>query len=323
MTSWPLVSAIVANWNGARDLTVCLPSVLAQDYPALEVIVVDNGSTDDSRRVVKEIGARWLALGRNVGLAGALNAGVEVAAGELLLFLNNDLRLAPDFVRNLVLPLARDAGLFAADGLQWDWEGHTRVHGRTRLVPARYGMGMPQILQDYPPKTTVTFMASAANALVRRWMFQVLGGWDDAYFIGWEDVDLFWRAWQRGWGTVFVPTAVCWHRVGGSAATTQGARIRLGGSLEGRLYFATKCLPARCAIAVWGETCGGLLRDILTCHWAKAQQKVTAVKKAFRLLSRALELRRGLYSNGQRPEAIFLVLTSSSRELPANHALRE
>lgn len=305
MTSGSTVSAIVANWNGARDLAACLPSIVAQDYPALEVIVVDNGSTDDSQEVVREVGARWLALGRNIGLAGALNAGAEMAAGEFLLFLNNDLRLAPDFVRNLVLPLARDPGLFAADGLQWDWEGRARVHGRTRLVPARHGLGMPQILQDYPSNTAVAFMASAANALVRRWMFAELGGWDDAYFIGWEDVDLFWRAWQRGWGTVFVPTAVCWHKVGSSGATTQGARIRLGGSLEGRLYFATKCLPARSAAAVWVQTLAGLLRDVATCRWGRAQQKLSSVKKAARLFRRALEHRRRLCASGEDPGTMF------------------
>src|SRR5437588_3514507 len=223
--SWPRVSVIVANWNGARDLEDCLPSVLGQDYPDFEVIVVDNGSEDDSQDVVKRLGGQWVPLGRNAGLAVALNAGAEGTTGEVLLFLNNDLRLRSDFVRNLTKPLVEDPTVFAADALQWNWQGQVRVHGRTRFIVRPTWRGFFDLVQDYPPACAPAFMASAANALVRRSMFEKLAGWDPAYFMGWEDVDLFWRAWQRGWRTVYIPNAVCWHKVGASTTTPAGAVI--------------------------------------------------------------------------------------------------
>jgi len=175
--------------------------VINQDYPNFEVIVADNGSTDNSYAIAQHLGARWLALNQNVGLAGALNAGSKVAAGDLFLFLNNDLRLRADFIRSLARPLMEDPTVFAADGLQWDWEGRVRVHGRTRVVGRSIWLGHFDLSQDYPTNCVPTFMASGANALVRRSMYEKLGGWDLAYFLGWEDVDLFWRAWQRGWRT--------------------------------------------------------------------------------------------------------------------------
>src|SRR5205807_8855656 len=112
VSSWPRVSIIVANWNGARHLEDCLPSVVGQAYPCFEVIVVDNGSMDESQQVVRQIGARWVPIGHNVGLAAALNAGAQVASGEFLLFLNNDLRLRGDFVRNQTRPLVEDPTVF-------------------------------------------------------------------------------------------------------------------------------------------------------------------------------------------------------------------
>ena len=313
MTAWPKVSAIVANWNGTRDLEDCLPSVVGQDYPEFEVIVVDNGSEDNSQEIVKRIGAQWVPLGYNAGLAAALNAGADVATGEILLFLNNDLRLRADFVRKLTRPALEDSTVFAADALQWDWDGRLRVHGRTRFIARSRWLGCIDLLQDYPTVCAPTFLASAANALVRRWMFEKLGGWDPAYVIGWEDVDLFWRAWQRGWPTVFVPDAVCWHRVGASAATPAGAAVRLRGTLEGQLYFASKCLPASGAVEVWARTCAGLVRDLGAGRWQKAREKALGINRAARSLGSALRCRRELYSTGPGPQEHLKALARLTR----------
>ena len=96
MNTKPAVSAIIVNWNGAHHLRICLPSLLSQTLTSLEIIVVDNGSKDDSVEVARELQARWLPLGENVGLAPALNRGAKAAAGDFLLFINNDMRSLQD-----------------------------------------------------------------------------------------------------------------------------------------------------------------------------------------------------------------------------------
>src|SRR5207302_745500 len=275
--------------------------------------VVDNGRTDESQQVVRQIGARWVPIGHNAGLATALNAGSQLASGEFLLFLNNDLRLRGDFVRNQTRPLVEDPTVFATDALQWDWEGRVQVHGRTSVIARSAWRGCFDLVQDSPTTCAPAYMASAANAMIRRWMFEKLGGWDSAYFLGWEDVDLFWRAWQRGWRTLFVPDAVCWHKIGGSAATDAGATIHLRGNLEGRLYFASKCLPASGAVAVWIKTCGGLLRDVAVGRWHIARGKAVALAKAVRHLGSAVRGRHDLYSTGPRPWACLRALASLTR----------
>src|ERR1700690_2208198 len=92
MSARPAVSAIIVNWNGAAHLRICLPSLLAQSYQPLEVIVVDNASSDYSLQVARQFGVGALPLDRNTGLAWALNRGKEAATGGFFLFVNNDMR---------------------------------------------------------------------------------------------------------------------------------------------------------------------------------------------------------------------------------------
>jgi GT2 family glycosyltransferase len=98
--------------------------------------------------------------------------------------------------------------------------------------------------------------AHGAAMLVRRELLLELGGFDETFFLEWEDLDLCWRAWLRGHGSVYVPDAWLRHRVGGATGTHDLAR-RLTSSHHNLLRFALKCLPARRAAAVFA---GELLR---------------------------------------------------------------
>src|SRR5881397_2104043 len=138
MTERPLVSTLVLNWNGAHLLDDCLVTLAAQDWPAHEVVVVDNGSGDDSAAVTARHPARWLPMGDNLGFTRAYNRAVRDAKGELLFFVNNDMRFEPDCVGRLARALAADDTLFAADPTQRSWDGARVIHGRTRFVPGSY-----------------------------------------------------------------------------------------------------------------------------------------------------------------------------------------
>src|SRR6266446_909258 len=139
MANKPKVSVIIANWNGAEHLRVCLPSLASQSFESLEIIVVDNRSSDESAEVARRLKVRWLPLEKNLGLAPALNRGAAIARGDLLLFVNNDMRFDPGFVAALVEPLERDEEIFATDGMQFNWDGTLRAHLAARLtnVPPR------------------------------------------------------------------------------------------------------------------------------------------------------------------------------------------
>src|ERR1700732_3127327 len=122
------VSAVIVNWNGAAHLRICLPSLLAQSYNAREIIVVDNGSSDDSEEVAKAFQVKWLPLKENIGLAPALNRGAAIATGDFLLFANNDMRFDPGFLAAQLKPLKSNETIFATDGMQFNWDGSERGH---------------------------------------------------------------------------------------------------------------------------------------------------------------------------------------------------
>jgi GT2 family glycosyltransferase len=291
------VSAIVANWNGESDLRVCLPSLAEQTYSNLEVVVVDGGSTDGSEVVVRQWNARWIDLGRNQGLAAALNAGARVAQGEYLLFLNNDMRFRRDFVERLLAGLLSEDRALAADAMQYDWTGSNIVHACTRLEKGEWPRGeIPgwSLCQSAVANISECVMGSAANLLVRRKMFEALQGWDERYLVGWEDLDLCWRARIRGWRTVYVPQAVCWHRVGASAESRDGSLARLGGTVSGRLLFATKLLPIRQALTVWALSCMGLTRSLLFRSPRETAARLSSLGRLARSMPEVLAERKRL-----------------------------
>jgi GT2 family glycosyltransferase len=306
MAEKPKVSAIIVNWNGAEHLRVCLPSLTSQSFKSLEIIVVDNRSSDDSAEVARTFGVRWLLLEGNLGLAPALNRGAAIATGDLLLFVNNDMRFDPAFVAALVEPLERDEDVFATDGMQYNWDGTVREHLAARLTKSGSSRksctelvpGLYFYQQERTAKSAV-FMASAACMMVRRTLFEKVGGFDDRLPLGYEDTEICWRAWVHGRKTVYVPNAVCWHRVGGSVKSIEGARFSFRGILKGRLLVSTKLLPLRFAFRTWLVSTAGLAKDISQRRWSFAADRIGVLLQMIRLSGQLLREKRTLFSDAR------------------------
>jgi GT2 family glycosyltransferase len=304
MADEPRVSVIIVNWNGAKHLRICLPSLLSQSFKSLEIIVVDNRSSDDSAEVARSHNVRWLPIQENLGLAPALNRGAAIARGDLLLFVNNDMRFEQGFVAALVEPLEKNGDIFATDGMQFNWDGTVRAHlaacltnfppGResaTELVPGLY------FYQQEKTRESPVFMASAACMMVRKALFEKLGGFDDRLPLGYEDVEICWRAWAHRQKTVYVPTAVCWHRVGSSVQSPAAERFAFRGVLKGRLLLATKLLPTQYVFRTWLISTAGLAKDISRLKWKRAADRVGVLFYMTSLLVQLLREKRALFRN--------------------------
>jgi GT2 family glycosyltransferase len=307
MSANPLVSVVIVNWNGAQHLRICLPSLLAQSYKELEIIVVDNASFDDSARVAEEYQVRWLALKDNSGLAPGLNTGAATANGEFLLFVNNDMRFDPEFVAELVAPLRRDKGIFCTDAMQLSWDGGARGHLAARLATKPYpGKRTAELVpglhfyQQEKIQHSKVFMASAACMMARRSIFEKLGGFDGRLPLGYEDVEICWRAWAYGHSTVYVPAAICWHRVGSSIQSTPALRFAFRGVLTGRLLLATKLLPARYAWRTWLVSVAGLAKDFVQLRWGFAADRLRILLKMGSLFGLLLGEKKRIFAEAGR-----------------------
>jgi GT2 family glycosyltransferase len=321
MSANPLVSVVIVNWNGARHLRICLPSLLAQSYKELEIIVVDNASTDDSESVAHEYQVRWLGLRDNLGLAPGLNSGAAAANGEFLLFVNNDMRFDLEFVAELVAPLRRDEEIFCTDAMQFNWDGGERGHLAARLttkpVAGKRATELVPGLHFYQQERnqqSKVFMASAACMMARRSIFEKLGGFDARLPLGYEDVEICWRAWAYGYSTAYVPTAICWHRVGSSTQLMPALRFAFRGVLTGRLLLATKLLPARYARRTWMVSVAGLAKDVAQLRWGFALDRCRVLLRTGGLVGILLREKARVFTEAGRSAethlSMLLKLTS-------------
>jgi GT2 family glycosyltransferase len=243
----PFVSVIVLTWNGREWLDGCLGSLLALDPPASEVIVVDNGSSDGTVAYVRQAypGVTVLPIDRNLGFAGGNNAGARAATGRYLAFLNNDTRVTPGWLGALVAPAEADptVGLVTSRIVFMDrpeildsaGDGYLRCGGAFK-----YSHGRPA--GDAPGSRDV-FGVCGAAFLIRRDLFESIGGFDEDFFMVYEDVDLSFRARLRGARCVYAADAVVHHA--GSATigrATAGAVFYGQRNLEWTWF---KNLPAR------------------------------------------------------------------------------
>jgi GT2 family glycosyltransferase len=305
---------VIGNYNGASHLEHCITTLREQSDPPEAIVVVDGSSTDGSAELAERLLAHVIRR-PNLGLGHLYNSGVAASATDFVFLANNDIALDVNCLERLNNALDDDATSFAADARQLDWAGERTIHARTTLTEGR-------LLREYLPGlhldpnvgasiVTPTVCANGAAMLVRRSMFLDLDGFDETFFLEWEDLDLCWRAWLRGWGTVYVPDAVVRHRVG--AATSSDVQPRRSASSHHNLVrFALKCLPASAARRV---LLGELLR--LPAH----PQAVT--RGAWSVVSELAEILRYRRANPPSQQLLDSLLEGSTGSLPgAGQALR-
>jgi GT2 family glycosyltransferase len=206
-----------------------LPSVLQTDYDPFEVIVVDNGSIDGSRDIVSKFQAidkRVTLVGNssNLGFCLANNIGASHAKGDYLLFLNNDITVEPNWLRELVNVVTKNSSIGAAQPKMLMMDEPTIIHstgGYLTSYGTLYNRGTFNSDQETFVAQSEVLVATGAALLVRRETFFKVGKFDPRFFIYNEELDLCWRIWLSGYSVVFVPAAVVYHALGG---TNRGLR---------------------------------------------------------------------------------------------------
>jgi GT2 family glycosyltransferase len=232
MTS-PLVSVIILNYNGRRWLGPCLDALGAQEgAPTCEVLVVDNGSEDDSVPYLNRCFPQVAVVqnGRNLGFAAGNNAGAARARGRWICFLNNDTVPAKDWLGRLCQPLldrpeiavvtSRLVFLDEPSRVDSAGDGYLRAggaykHGHRASAAAHL-------------QSREVFGACGAAFLIRREVFEEVGGFDERFFMVYEDVDLSYRVRLAGYRCWYAADAVVLHAGSGTLGRMSDAAVFFG-----------------------------------------------------------------------------------------------
>ncbi|HWI84514.1 glycosyltransferase [Ramlibacter sp.] len=229
------VSIVIVNYNGRHHLEKCLPSVFETRKVNFEVIVIDNGSSDDSVAWMREQWpqVRVIAESRNLGFGLANLVGARNAKSNYLALLNSDTVVTPDWLEQLLRPLLLDPAIGATCS-------QLRLLARPEYLNARGG-GMSRLGFGYDIDFGYPFVApagpddarpvdvlfpSGAAMLMRRTDFLDVGAFDPSYFMYHEDVDLGWRLWLLGKRVVLCPASIVFHAFGGTTKSQQGTKFR-------------------------------------------------------------------------------------------------
>ncbi len=212
------VSAIVVNWNGKDLLRSCLKSLEGQSHQDLEIIVVDNGSTDGSAEMVRGESpkVRLIENGTNLGFASPNNQGMREATGEAFFLINNDAEAEPGCVTRLVDELEEDLGVGMVAPKIVDHAGGRTIDsvGGLFIYPDGMSRGRGRGEEDRGQYDSLKDMLlpSACACLYRRAMVEEVGNFDEDFYAYCEDTDLGLRGRLAGWKAVSVPDAVVRHR---------------------------------------------------------------------------------------------------------------
>lgn len=234
MADQELVYAVVTTWNGLKDTEECIASVLDSDYTPLSIVMVDNGSTDETpfHIATRFPQVEQVHTGHNGAVTAAYNLGIRHALGHgaaYVLMLNNDTTIAPDMVSALVAAARADPsrGILSPKIYYYDQPDAIWFAGADRK---RFDLGarMPFVDQtDNVENSTAREIdyAWACGFLFTRAMLDDVGLFDTRFYLYYDDVDICLRAQKAGYRVWYEPQGRMWHKVGASTSSKRFATI--------------------------------------------------------------------------------------------------
>jgi len=221
---------IVLNWNGKEDTLDCLKSLRSTNYGNYQVVLVDNGSEDDSVAVVRKNfpEVEIVETGKNLGFAGGNNVGIEYAVkrgADYVFLINNDTTVHPDYLRELVEVAESDVKIGAAGSKIYYYSEPERIWfagGRINWLKNKgEHIGLDEIDRGQFDETRETDYLTGCALLVKREVIEGVGMLKEDYFLYYEDVDYSLRIQNAGYKTVYVPKSKIYHKV--SRSTKPGS----------------------------------------------------------------------------------------------------
>lgn len=292
------VDCVVVNWNGGQLIRECVESVQTFGHQISRLFLVDNGSTDGSIGCLPEHNRlNVIETGQNLGFAKACNLGAGFGSSRYILFLNPDARLVDYSLKHLIhfmdSAAAKSVGICGAQLIdEYDQIQESCFNFTDTSTYIGHALGLDGKLKPFltPTRSQIDYTKSqyvdqpiGAFFLIRRALFEELSGFDEQFFVYYEEVDLALRAKQIGWKSYFFAQTVAYHKGGGVSERVKP--LRLFYSLRSRLLYASKhfsrsgfLLTTFLTLCI--EPITRIVRGLLRFSWLE----VSDTAKAYRLL---------------------------------------
>lgn len=211
----PKVSIIILNWNGGEDVIECLKSVKDIDYPDYEVLVVDNGSTDNSVEEIRNSfpDIKLIQNHENLGFAGGNNVGIRAAIGDYVMLLNDDTVVGKSILKNLVKAMESNENIGIAGPMILYYNEPDKIWCAGSKLNFGYtshiGKGLNKELFN---KSYFVDYIAGCTMLIKKEVIDKIGLLDSEYFFYAEDADFCLRAKSAGYECLYVPSPTVWHK---------------------------------------------------------------------------------------------------------------
>lgn len=240
-----MVTIIIPNYNGHAFLKDCLEALAPQMRADVHVLVVDNGSTDESVIFLKSYeGIQTLFLPENTGFCGAVNAGIKASRTKYVILLNNDTKVLPGYVDGLITAMEQNERIFSGSARMLQMHAPDRIDDAGDEYCAlgwAFARGKGKAADRYEAAAEV-FAACGGASIYRREVFEKIGYFDEHHFAYLEDIDIGYRARIYGYRNVYVPEAKVLHFGSGFSGSRYNAfKVKL--SSRNSVYLPWKNMP--------------------------------------------------------------------------------
>jgi GT2 family glycosyltransferase len=296
----PLVYVVMLTWNQKEDTLACLESLQQMTFPNFRIVVVDNGSTDDTESAIRvqfpEV--EVVVNPRNLGFTGGTNVGLRYAlaqGAEFVLSINNDTLVEPDILDELVAhAMAPDVGvvspkIYYADEPTRIWSVGARQHPLT-LEMIDKGRGRIDVGQ-WEQVVEQDYLLGCAQ-LIKRAVLEEVGLLDETLFLYYDDLDYSLRARGAGYRLLMVPQARMWHKVAASAGGVDSPRVRYYRTRSSVWFFRKHARGLRRLIVIpyrLGSAVKTLLRFAWQGKWAAFRAYLRGLRDGLTLSAASAE----------------------------------
>ncbi len=239
------ITVVIPNYNGQRFLKDCLLSLENQTEAEFDVIVVDNGSKDESLKILEEFpGVRTICLEKNTGFCGAVNVGIKACNTPYVVLLNNDTKVFPDFLEQLGNSIDESEQIFSVASKMLMMSNENLIDDAGDFYCAlgwAYGRGKGKSETNYYKRDRI-FASSGGASIYRKEVFDKIGYFDENHFAYLEDIDVGYRARIYGYTNYFEPKAKVLHYGSGFSGSKYN-EFKVNLSSKNSTYIIGKNMP--------------------------------------------------------------------------------